>query len=182
MLPHSAYSSPHIRFACSVALLASAMAQNALRLPTISGESLAGQKIVLPDAAAGKVAVLIFGFTKASKGPTSAWAEKLQTDFGTRPEFELYQLPVLEAVPHLFRGIVISGIRKGVLETKRERFVPILQREAELKKLVHYDEADDAYLVVLDRSGNILDQSHDFPDQASYSRLQTRIESILRSK
>ena len=56
-------------------------------------------KIVLPDAAAGKVAVLIFGFTKASKVPTSAWAEKLQADLGTRSEFELYQLPVLESVP-----------------------------------------------------------------------------------
>jgi len=182
MFPYGEYSSPRFRFACGVALLASAIAQSASRFPTVSGESLAGHKIVLPDAAAGKVAVLIFGFTKASKAPTSAWADKLQADFGTRPEFELYQLPVLEDVPRLFRGMVISGIRKGVPEAKRERFVPILQAEAELKKFVHYSEADDAYVVVLDRTGNILEQSHGSADVTNYSRLRTQIESALQPK
>ena len=158
------------------------MAQSVQQMPRIEGESFSGRKVVLPDAAAGKVAVLIFGFTKASKVPTSAWAEKLQAEFGTRSEFELYQLPVLEDVPRLFRGMVISGIRKGVADNKRDHFVPILQGEAELKRLVHYNEADDAYLVVLDRSGNILEQSHGSPDMTNYPRLQTRIESTLRAK
>jgi hypothetical protein len=130
----------------------------------------------------GEVAVLIFGFTKASKGPTSAWAAKLQADFGTRPEFELYQLPVLEDVPRLFRSMVISGIRKDVPEAKRERFVPILQGEAQLKNFVHYSEADDAYVVVLDRTGNILEQCHGSKDVTNYSRLRTEIESVLQPK
>lgn len=170
------------RFCCWLVLLVSSMAQTVPHMPRIEGESFAGRKVVLPEAAAGKVAVLIFGFTKASKGPTSALAEKLQADFGTRLEFELYQLPVLEDVPRLFRGVVISGIRKGVADNKRDHFVPILQGEAELKRLVHYNGADDAYLVVLDRNGNIFEQSHGSPDQTNYSRLQTRIESILGTK
>jgi hypothetical protein len=158
------------------------MAQSVQQMPKIEGKSFAGRKIVLPDAAAGKVAVLIFGFTKTSKGPTSAWGERLRADFGTRTDFELYQLPVLEDVPRLFRGMVISGIGKGVPEANRDHFVPILQGEANLKKLVDYNEADDAYLVVLDRSGNILERCHGSPDQTNYSRLHAQIESILRRK
>ncbi len=179
---NTVFSSSPFRIWCWFALLASSMAQSVQQMPRIEGESFSGRKVVLPDAAAGKVAVLIFGFTKASKVPTSAWAEKLQAEFGTRSEFELYQLPVLEDVPRLFRGMVISGIRKGIPESKRDHFVPILQGEAELKKLVHYNETDDAYLVVLDRAGDILEQNHGSPDDANYSRLRTQIESALPAK
>jgi hypothetical protein len=170
-------------FRCMFCLIVLTMsAQVVPQIPRIEGESLAGHTVVLPDAAAGNVAVLIFGFTKASKVPTSAWANKLQADFGTRPEFEVYQLPVLEDVPRLVRGMVISGIKKGVPENRRDHFVPILQHEAELKKFVEYREPDDAYLVVLSRAGNIVEQSHGAASEGNYPRLRAAIESALNQK
>src|SRR6266700_5667485 len=95
---------------CFLMLACVAAAQSGQTLPKIEGESLAGHKVVLPDSAKGNVAVLIFGFTKASKEPTSAWAEKIYGDFGSRPRFELYQLPVLEEVPRFIRGMLISSM------------------------------------------------------------------------
>jgi len=151
-------------------------------MPKTTGDNLAGSKVVLPDAAAGKVAVLIFGFTRASKAPTGAWANKIRAEFGTRPTFELYQLPVLEEVPRLIRGMVISGMRKGVPENHRDHFVPILEGEAELKKLVHYQEADDAYVVLLGRSGNIVQQIHGAPNDANYTQVKSAIETLLKQK
>jgi hypothetical protein len=158
------------------------MAQVLPQIPKIEGESLSGHKVVLPDAAAGKVVVLIFGFSKASKIPTGAWANKLLADFGTRPDFEVYQLPVLADVPRLVRGMVISGIKKGVPENRRDHFVPILQHEAELKKFVRYREPDDAYVVVLSRTGNTVEQSHGAPSEANYPRLRAKMESTLNQK
>ena len=175
-------SSRLIGFLCCLALLDSSIAQNARQLPRIEGDSLAGHHVVLPEAAAGKAAVLIFGFTKASKVPTSTWADKLQPDFGMRPGFEVYQLPVLEDVPRFVRGMVISGIRKGVPENKRDHFVPILQGEAELKKLVGYKEPDDAYLVTLDRAGNIAQQIHGAPNDSNYAQVRSAIEALLNQK
>jgi len=158
------------------------MAQNVSLMPKTEGQSLAGSKVVLPDAAAGKVAVLIFGFTKASRVPTGAWAKRLREDFGTRPDFELYQLPVLEDVPRFVRGMVISGIKKGVPENQRDHFVPILQGEAELKKFAHYNEPDDAYLVVLSRTRDVVEQGHGTPSDAKYAELRVKIESVLNQK
>ena len=135
------------RFKLAVALgafVCAALAQINPTMPTIDGESFADRKVILPDATRGKVAVLIFGFTKASKEPTNAWAEKLQADLSPRPGFEMYQLPVLEDVPRFIRGMVISSMKKGVRENMRDHFVPILQHESELKKLVNYEEKDDA--------------------------------------
>ncbi len=148
-------------------------------MPKIEGESLAGHPVVLPDAAAGKIAVLIFGFSRASKGPTGDWEKKLSADFSSQPAFTLYQLPVLEDVPRFIRGMVISSMKKGVAENRRDHFVPILQGEAALKKLVNYKESDDAYLVILDFDGNIAAQMHGPLTDASYSQLRDKVNSQL---
>ena len=158
----------------------SAVGQNTadVPMPKVEGESLAGHHIALPDDAANKVAVLIFGFSKASKVPTAAWAKKVSADFASQPAFALYQLPVLEDVPRLVRGMVISSIRKGVAEDTRDHFVPILNGEAELKKLVSYKEQDDAYLVVLNRKGRIVAQIHGAVTDAAYGPLKAQLELL----
>ena len=182
MLIRKQFSSALFCLAFGLTLISSSFAQGTSELPKIEGENLAGRKVTLPDAAEGKVAVLIFGFTKASKNPTSAWARKVQADFGAKPGFELYQLPVLEDVPRLFRGMVISGIRKGVPENVRDHFVPIVQNESELKRIVSYKEPDDAYLMVLGQDGRIVQQSHGAPTDANYTQLRAEIESLLNQK
>lgn len=154
-------------------------AQTSKPMPRIEGESFARQKIVLPDSAQGKVAVLVFGFTKASKAPTTAWGQKINAEFGTHNEFELYELPVLEDVPRFIRGMVISSIKKGVPENRRAHFVPILQNETELKKLVNYKEPDDAYLVTLDGSGQIVAQIHGQLSDAAYAQFRADLQSLL---
>ncbi len=166
----------------ALALSSVAAAQSIVEmpLPKIEGESLAGHHVVLPDAASGKIAVLIFGFTKASGAPTGAWGKKISAEFHGQAAFTLYQLPVLEDVPRLFRGLVISGIRKGVPEEVRDHFVPILNGEAGLKKLVSYKAPDDPYLVVLNREGKIVAQMHGFLTDAAYAQLKTPLESLLK--
>ena len=154
-------------------------AQTSQPMPRIEGESFAGQKIVLPDASHGKVAVLVFGFTKASKAPTSAWGQKINTEFGAHNGFEIYELPVLEDVPRFIRGMVISGIKKGVPENRRTHFVPIVQNESELKRLVNYKEPDDAYLVTLDPSGKVAAQAHGPFSDAAYAQFRTDLQSLL---
>jgi len=160
-------------------LASSVSAQNQSLMPRVEGESFAGRKVVLPDDAKGKVAVLVFGFTRASKVPTSAWSDKIFSEFGTQTGFELYQLPVLEDVPHLIRGMVISGIKKGVKENMRDHFVPVLEGESELKKLVSYKESDGAYLVILAPSGQIAQQMHGPLGDAAYESLRKEVQTLL---
>ncbi len=169
---------------CLLAVLFSGWAYAQQPMPRIEGESFAEHKVMLPDDAKGKVAVLVFGFTKASKGPTSTWGQKIFSEFGNQAGFALYQLPVLEDVPRFVRGMVISGMKKGIKENMRDHFVPILQGESELKRLVNYKEPDDAYLVVLDPSGKIVQQMHGSSSDAAYSdaayeQLRKQIQVLL---
>ena len=148
-------------------------------MPRVEGQSLAGNKVVLPDAAAGKISVLIFGFTRASKTPTSEWAKQIRADFANQPGFDLYQIPVLEDVPRFIRGMVISGIKKGVPENQRDHFVIVVHSEAELKNFVGYKEPDDAYLVIVAQDGKVVQALHGPPEPQAYSRLKETLQKLL---
>jgi hypothetical protein len=161
-----------------VALAGFADAQS-VTLPTIEGENLSGHHVVLPDAASGKIAILIFGFSRASKKPTGVCADRLAADFANQSSVVIFQLPVLEDVPRFIRGSVISGMRKDVPENLRDRFVPIFHGESDLKKLVHFGEPKDAYAVLLDRDGRIIFQEHGMFDEANYAPLRVQIKSVL---
>ena len=177
-----------MRFRRAVAVVAVALAiclsmsrdATAQQLPRLQEENLAGKQIVLPDAASGKVAVLVFGFTHASQTTTGAWAKQIRGDFGKSAGFELYQLAVLEEAPRFIRGMITSGIKKGVPEDERANFVPVMHSEAELKKLVAYKEPDDAYLIVLDRSGRVAFQTHGATPEPNYAQLRAKVESLLK--
>src|SRR5579871_4089065 len=155
---------------------------NGPQMPRIEGATLAGRSVMLPDAAAGKTAILVFGFTKASRGPTTAWGKRIDEKFGSAPEVVWYELPVLESVPRLIRGMVISSIKNDTPENLRDHFVPVLHREAESKKFVNYDAHDDAYIVVLDSHGNLRYQIHGAWSEAAYAQLQKALDELLQQK
>jgi len=73
-------------------------------------------------------------------------------------------------------------MKKGVPATMRDHFVPILEDEAELKRLVSCQEPDDAYFVVLGRSGEIVEQRHDSFGDTGYRQLQGEILRLLNQK
>jgi hypothetical protein len=153
---------------------------SAQQFPRLQEENLAGQQVVLPDSAAGKVAVLVFGFSRASQDSTGAWMKHLREDFGKNPGVAVYQLPVLEEAPRLIRGMITSGMKKGVPEGERATFVPVMHNEADLKKLVNYKEEDHAYLVLLDRTGTIAHQTHSGPNASGYPELRAKVQSLLK--
>ena len=160
-----------IAFACGAA---------AQQLPRLQEENLAGQQVVLPDAASGKIAVLVLGFSHASSSPSGAWAKRIRSDFGKTPGFELYQLAVLEGAPKMFRGMIVSGIKKGVPDNERANFIPVLHNADQLQKLVGFKAEDDAYIVVLDRSGNVAYQTHGASVDPGYTELRAKVESSLK--
>jgi hypothetical protein len=156
------------------------LAASAQQLPRLQEESLAGQQVVLPEAASGKIVVLVLGFSHASSTPSGAWAKRIRSDFGKAPGFEVYQLAVLEGAPRMLRGMIISGIKKGVPDSERPTFIPVLHNAEQLQKLVGYKAEDDAYIVVLDHSGNLVYQTHGASVDSGYSELRAKVQSLLK--
>src|SRR5262252_9071675 len=82
-------------------------------LPQIEAENLEGKKIVLPQAAAGHVAILVIGFSHASQRQTKAWADRLNHQFPDPAMVTVCPVAVIEAVPRLARGMASHAIRSG---------------------------------------------------------------------
>ena len=119
------------------------------QFPRIEGENLLGQKMALPDAAAGHPAVVVIGFTHSSQNQTKAWAGRLQHEVPT------YSIAVLEDAPRLVRGMAVHGMKSGVPEDQRDHFLVIYHNEKELKQTAGFDRPDDAYVLLLDKDGAI---------------------------
>jgi hypothetical protein len=89
-------------------------------------------------------------------------------------------MPVLEAVPKMIRGMVISGIKKGVPENQRANFVPVLHNEDDLKKFVAFKAENDAYIVVLDGSSKVAYRTHGASVGPEYAELKARIQTLVK--
>ena len=72
------------------------MAQNAkgstnnvigIKFPAISAESLAGQKVVLPQASAGKVTLIMIAFKRDSISQLDPWLKAYDEAFGKNKNY-----------------------------------------------------------------------------------------------
>jgi len=82
------------------------------------------------------------------------------------------------SVPGLLRGMVLRSIKSSMPERAQKRVVPITNNEAVWRMLVHYGEAEDAYLLVVDRLGNVVWQTQGQPTDASYAALKQQVEAL----
>jgi hypothetical protein len=140
-------------------------------LPRLEEESLSGKQIVLPDAARGKTALIVIGFTKKSSHATQAWGQRFKKDFGSDQKYVVYPMAVLEDVPGFIRGMVTSGIRRGVPSGEQDRFVMLFHGEADLRHFVLFSGPDEAYLLLLDAKGEIRWRGHGLFREQDYAAL-----------
>jgi hypothetical protein len=87
--------------------------------PKLHGETLDGKAIVLPDAAAGKVTLLLLGASKKGGERTDPWKDHFVADFGSNRHTSCYVAASLQSVPSVFRGMIRVGMRGGTPDAAR---------------------------------------------------------------
>jgi len=161
-------------------LVASAVAnaQSTVVLPRLEGEALSGKKIVLPEDAHGKIALLAVGFSKKGGDATRVWSDHFKKDFGTDPRFAVYPVAELEGAPRFVRGMIVGSMRKGTPATDRDRFLTLFQGTVELKRFVGFSTSDEAYLLLLDANGIVQWRGHGVFREQDYPALQTAAQKL----
>jgi hypothetical protein len=162
------------RFACYaiVMLLAGLAAAPAETMPRLDGETLSDKPVVLPDVARGKVALLSIGFSRSGGDESRAWSQRFQKDFGTDSNYAVYPVAVLEDAPRLVRGMIRSGMKRDLAPSARDNFVILVHGSAELKRFVEFSADADAYLVLLDRKGEVRWRGHGALQEDTYGTLR----------
>jgi hypothetical protein len=145
--------------------------------PRCTEQTLTGKPLDLPAAAAGRPALVVFSFSRAAGKDASLWNERLSRDFPNA--VNAYTIILLEAVPKLFRGKALSGIKSGMPLFIQDRTI-VLYHDEDLwkQRLAVYDDSR-AYVVLLDLGGHIRWNNSGAFSESEYARLKNELERLL---
>lgn len=157
------FRSPHavspLMSAVFVGVCSFALAGIAQTLPSTQGETLAGKQIMLSDAIKGHPAILIGGFSHEAGDACGAWFRDLRAD----PAFKsiaVYEVAEIEKAPSFVRGMIKSGMRKGMTTSDQQNFVVLTRDDANWRSFFQVQDDKDPYVVLLGPSGEVRWRGH----------------------
>ncbi|MGA2727198.1 MAG: hypothetical protein ABSE96_05260 [Terracidiphilus sp.] len=162
-----------LRFFC-VALVMVTPACLAQSLPSTAGETLSGKPIVLADAVRGRTAVLVAGFSREGGNGTGDWVKAIQAD----PAFakaSVYSVAMLASAPGFIRGMIRSGMKKGLSPQAQDRFVVLTEDEKSWRTYFGVTTDKEPYVVLLDAQGQILWHGHGYA-----ANLEPQLRAAMR--
>lgn len=132
-----------------VFLLALSLSGNPL--PRAEGESLTGQKALLPDALRGQTAVVVWSFSREAGEQVEKWVAPLARD-----RVNVYSAAVIEAAPRLIRPMIRAGMRRASPQPFHERFLCITRGEKELRQALDVRNDKVPYITIVSPEGAVV--------------------------
>jgi hypothetical protein len=125
--------------------------------PRLESEFLTGRKAVLPDAAAGKSALVMMGFTYDSRFAVEKWADQVRGEFGSDRQVTFFEVPVVGGMGRLAKWFIDSGMRKGTPKELHENVITVYGDADRWKTVMGFSKAheDAAYLALLGPDGRV---------------------------
>jgi hypothetical protein len=151
------------------------------RLPLLEGEFLTGRDARLPDAATGKVALVLMGFTYDSRYPGEAWAGWFRATYGEAAGVTFFEVPVIGGMGRLGRWFIDAGMRRGTPRALHENVITVYGGSDRWKRRLAVTADKDAYLLVLDAQGVVRWMHHGPFDEERARDLRTAIDALAGS-
>jgi hypothetical protein len=170
------------------AALAEAQPQKRLAIgdafPRLEAEFLTGRKAVLPDAARGKVAFILMGFTYDSRFSVEKWAERFKAEVKPGPDVTWFEIPVIGGMARMASWFINSGMRNGTPKEFHENVITVYGGADRWKTAMGFSaEAEhDGYLAVLDREGRVQWLHHGPPSDQALADLKGVIARLTAAQ
>jgi hypothetical protein len=151
------------------------------RLPPLRGQFLTGRDVTLPDATEGRAAVLLMGFTYASRTPVEAWGAWFRTTFEQEPGVTFFEMPIIGGPAKLARWFIDSGMRRGTPASLHEHVITVYSKSGDWKTRMGVTPANDkdAFVVLLDSQGMVRWLHRGGFDQARADELREAVGRVL---
>ena len=149
-------------------------------LPALKGEFLTGRDALLPQAASGRVALLLLGFSYNSRFAVEAWAKKFRAQFGTDPRVTFYEVPMIGGLSRLGKWFIDGGMRRGTPKADYEHVITVYGGTEPWKRHVAFRDPEAAYLILLDKNGRVAWRSAGGLTEQAYLALSSEVSRLLR--
>lgn len=145
-------------------------------VPQATVETLSGKTLELSRDIASSLAVLVIGFTKASRTQTTEWSRRLESGLSRVSAAQVYEVAVVADVPRLFRGFVIDQIRSSVPTAMHPHFLLVREHAEVWRQLAGATDEDAAYLVAVSH-GEVLWRGSGRPTETDYQGLVQALQT-----
>ena len=136
-----------------------------IKFPQISAETLAGKKIILPDSAQGKITLIIIAFKRESQPQLDSWLRPFMGEYGNKPGFTFYEIPMLAWYWKLMGWMIDSGMRSGIEKEKHKNVMTYYGDYSIYRRVLGLDDVTFGYAFLLDREGVIRWHSRGYATQ-----------------
>lgn len=145
------------RFAIIIfAILLLAMQQSPrAKFPTLTAETLAGNKITLPDAVKGKKAFLVVAFERKAQSQADDWYSVYAKQFQAEG-YVFYELPMISSMWKWMSGFIDSGMRSGVPSYKHNNVATFYGPLDDYIKAFGVKDRSVVYIFTLNETGEIV--------------------------
>ncbi len=150
-------------------------------LPDVVGQNLFGNPTHLSATVRGKVAVVIFSFSKSGGKDTQLWNKELLRDFGSDRSVALSTVIMLESAPRLLRGFIVSGIKNDMPPSLHGSTIVSYEEEKLWKQRLAVTDDSHAYVLLLGQESRIFWMNSGAYSSVEYKELKTRIQEQLHS-
>ena len=152
------------------------------QLPPLRGESLTGRAAVLPQAASGRVALLMLGFTYDSRFSIETWAKRFRKDFGSTPRVTFFEVPMIGGFATLGKWFIDSGMRRGTPKADQENVITVYGGTDAWKQRVGFHDPKAAYLILIDQNGKVVWSHAGNFEEEPYQKLSSQLVKLLARK
>jgi hypothetical protein len=148
-------------------------------LPRLRGELLTGRTADLPQAASGRVALLLLGFTYDSRFAVEAWARRFREQFETDLRVTFYEIPMIGGLARLGKWFIDGGMCRGTPKADQENVITVYGGTEPWKQRVAFREPNAAYLILIDQSGRVAWRYAGGFGEEPYQALSSEVSSLL---
>jgi len=152
------------------------------QMPPLRGEFLTGRTAVLPQAASGRVALLMLGFTYDSRFSVEAWAKRFRKDFGSEPRVTFFEIPMIGGLATLGKWFIDSGMRRGTPKADHENVITVYGGTDVWKQRVGFHDPRAAYLLLIDQNGKVVWRHAGSFEDEPYHTLASQLVKLLVGK
>ena len=139
-----------------------------------------GRAAVLPQAAEGRVALVLLGFTYKSRFAVEAWAGRFRSQFQADSRVTFYETPLISGMSRLAKWFIDSGMRRGTPKDDYEHVITVYGGADSWKRRVHFADPDAAYLVLLDRTGKVAWRYQGAFDEEAFQSLSRQVSELVK--
>ena len=147
--------------------------------PEVTGESLAGNQVTIPDAAKGNVTLIAMAFLRENQGQLDSWLNPFVEKFGDKKGYMFYEVPMISTGYKFMKFVIDGGMRGGIPAFKHKHVVTMYGNVEKYISALNLDPRN-GYAFLLDKEGKIRWQGQGFASKDDLNTFMREAEKLAR--